>query len=145
MNVGVIVGRFQVPFLTEGHLDLIKHVLNENDTVIIVIGETKNKVRNEKNLFSVNFRKELLYVQLQNYYDRISIVSLEDRDSDKEWDDALDELCSWRMVTGTNIRMYGNRDSFLRTYNGIFTKHEYHPKIHTSGAEIRKKYLTILP
>ena len=37
-KIGVIVGRFQTPFLTDGHIDLIKTVLKENDKVIIVLG-----------------------------------------------------------------------------------------------------------
>lgn len=41
-RVGVIVGRFQVPFLTQGHWSLIDQVTKEFDHTIIFIGTTKD-------------------------------------------------------------------------------------------------------
>ena len=39
-KLGVIVGRFQVPILHEGHMSLINRAVSECDRVLIVIGTT---------------------------------------------------------------------------------------------------------
>lgn len=42
MKTGIIVGRFQVPTLTNGHKHLIKNAALEVDQLIIFIGDTKD-------------------------------------------------------------------------------------------------------
>lgn len=42
MKTGIIVGRFQVPMLTDGHKYLIKNAAFEVDQLIIFIGDTKD-------------------------------------------------------------------------------------------------------
>ena len=39
MKLGVIVGRFQTPYLHTGHMHLLTTALSENDEVLVVIGD----------------------------------------------------------------------------------------------------------
>ena len=41
-DIGVIVGRFQVHDLTEGHRDLIDTVANRHDKVIVFLGTPRD-------------------------------------------------------------------------------------------------------
>ena len=40
ISLGVIVGRFQVPELHEGHHKLIAHVLSQHPQILILLGVT---------------------------------------------------------------------------------------------------------
>lgn len=38
--LSVIIGRFQTPYLHEGHLDLLKQARNHSENVLVLIGTT---------------------------------------------------------------------------------------------------------
>jgi len=146
IKVGVIVGRFQTPFLHDGHLSLIKRVLDRCDKVIIVFGTTADLGTDEKNPFSYEFRKELLKYQLQNYSDKIIYNYILDCDDDSYWNTKLGMIVQNKIVALKEpiVTMYGSRDSFLKTYEGPFLKEELEVTCEMSATEIRQKYLKIL-
>lgn len=57
MSVGVILTRAQPIHL--GHVDIIKQALNENETVLLVVGSS-NKSFTERNPFDIDFRMTLI-------------------------------------------------------------------------------------
>lgn len=108
-KVGFVLGRFQ-PF-HRGHRYLIEKALERCESVIIGVGSAN--VRDEKNPFSFEERKEQIIGELkkQTYYSRItSIIPLDDNPNDAVW---LAELLK---KTGKFDVVFGNNE----WPNGIF-------------------------
>lgn len=108
-KVGFVLGRFQ-PF-HRGHRYLIEKALERCESVIIGVGSAN--VRDEKNPFSFEERKEQIVGELkkQTYFPRItSAVSLDDNPNDAVW---LAELLK---KTGKINVVFGNNE----WPNGIF-------------------------
>lgn len=59
-RVGIIVGRFQVPKLTEGHYNLISSVCREFDKTVVFIGTTKTGEMTFHDPLPFEARKELI-------------------------------------------------------------------------------------
>ena len=58
INIGVIVGRFQVADLTQGHKELIQYSLDNMDYTIIFIGCTPhNEINKENSKYFKNYCK----------------------------------------------------------------------------------------
>lgn len=89
-KVGVILARFQP--IHNGHVELIKKAVEENDTVIVFIGSA-NKV-NERNPIPYKIREDLVYNTLisefsQEMFNKITILPLDDltdeSDNSHDW------------------------------------------------------------
>lgn len=114
MNVGVIVGRFQNYKLHDGYHHLINEVLEENDRVIIIIGQSLSNLE-DRNPIPAELIKQSIEQQLNN--DKISYLILPDCPSDDfVWTIKLDELITLNTESTDYIKLYGSRDSFLNTY-----------------------------
>lgn len=149
MKIGAIVGRFQTPFLHEGHLYLINKVLKENDICIIILGSSKlgANILNNKNPFSFNHRVETIKYHFQKHLNKIIFLSIKDVDDDNFWNKKLDKLLEIQLLDFgylSNLKLYGSRDSFLKTYSGAFETEYVETKIKSSATEIRNKYLKII-
>lgn len=78
-KVGVILARFQP--IHNGHLELIKKAISENDEVVIFIGSADKL--NQRNPIPYNIRKELVYTALHNTFgadilEKIRVHGLDD-------------------------------------------------------------------
>lgn len=114
MKTGVIVGRFQVPYLHDGHRHLIDHVWKECDKLVFILG-TSTSI-DERNPLDFHIRADMLK-EYMNYQDEVYIYDLQDRESDKEWSDYLDRLLD--SLEG-GIFLYGSRDCFKDHYHGKY-------------------------
>jgi len=132
-DVGVIVARFQVPYLTEGHEDLIQKVIDSNYRTIIVLGLSSVKCT-VYNPLDFEARRQMI---LSKYPD-ITVVYIKDTYSDVDWSNTLDKII--KDITGPNdeITLYGSRDSFIKYYTGTFDCTELEQKVFVSGTQIRK-------
>ena len=119
MRVGIIIGRFQLPYPHKGHLDLIKHVLNKSDRVLVFIGKSPANL-NDKNPIPVG----LLIGNILNIDPKIEVKTIKDHPSDSYWSYTLDNEILTHTDSKDEITLYGSRDSFLTVYNGKF-KTEY--------------------
>ena len=133
-SVGVIVGRFQVDELHDGHRDLIDFVLSKHDRVIIFLGLSPIKC-SANNPLDFEARKQMISKE----YPDITILYIKDTSSDYVWSDRLDEMIG--DITGPNqdAVLYGSRDSFIKHYFGKYGTVEYRQHVFISGTEIRKK------
>ena len=123
MKVGVIVGRFQVGSLTEGHEFLIQEVLNQNDRVIIFVGTSI--VKSSKNPLKFDMIKESIlskffWKKTKEWHNKpptnnIDIIELPDNKSNKVWVETLDALL-YILLKDSETTLYGSRNSFLDTY-----------------------------
>ena len=132
-DVGVIISRMQVPYLTQSHINLIKSIQARHQTIIVLLGVTTNI--SIKNPFSFIFRKQMLSPFLR---DTDSIIPLPDIEDNKVWVDNVDRIIS--SLTNDNAVLYGGRDSFIPYYrkdNGKYKTQELLPEDNDSGTELR--------
>ena len=112
-TLGVIVARFQVAELTQGHHSLIEHVLDHNDRVLICLGE-RDKVPGARNPLPFIVRKRMIE---EVYGKRISVHELRDQPSDARWSEALDQLIADH-IPRHQVTLYCSRDGFAPYYSG---------------------------
>lgn len=112
-KLGVVIGRFQVPFLTEGHKYLLDTVLNNHDKVLVLIGVHQSQPSRRNPL---NF--EVRRLMLEGYSPRIEVLPVNDVGSNEVWSSRVDQLIE--MVSSDAV-LYGSRDSgFTEVYSGKF-------------------------
>lgn len=133
-DVGVIIGRFQVPELHEAHIQLINAVKANHDKVIIFIG--LSPLRNtRRNPLDFNARKRLI----QERYPDVEIYYIENNRSDEIWSKNLDREISRWLKPHQTVVLYGSRDSFISSYSGKYSTRELEAKTFISGTEIRRR------
>ncbi len=133
-EVGVIVGRFQVPEIHEGQLDLIKSVCDKHDKVIIFLGLSPLK-GTLNNPLDYEMRKQMI----QDVAPEVIIQYIKDQRSDEKWSKDLDRQIKDLIGPAQKVTLYGSRDSFISHYKGGFTTCELEPDRIISGTEMRKR------
>lgn len=131
---GIIVGRFQVPYLHAGHLYLIGTALQECEEVHIILGTTEGEVKNEKNPYTFFERTDIISI----VFPAVSFYDIEDCESNEEWSQKLDTRVA-EMLGGIpeNTVVYHSRDSFKETYSGNLTLKELPEIPGFSGTALR--------
>lgn len=136
MKLGVVIGRFQVPTLTEAHRSLLSMVATGNDRVIVLLGQSAFK--DKRNPLSVATRGWLF---LDFGYET---WELQDCRTDEEWSRSVDRLLE-RQYPAADITLYGGRDSFIPHYKGKHRTQTVKPVVSSSaptvvsGTEVRKQ------
>jgi len=133
-DVGVIVGRFQVPDLHEGHIDLIDNVVSQHQKIIIFLGLSPTK-STRNNPLDFEARKNMILAR----YPNIIVLYIDDSPSDKIWSKKLDNQIGHVTSPGSTVVLYGSRDSFIKHYDGRYDTYELAQKVYVSGSEIRKQ------
>lgn len=137
MKTGVIVARFQIDYLSHGHLDLVRKVrkkyTNENDKVLIILGESEVYLTN-RNPLNFEFRKAMLQEQL-SYINNIVILRITDNRSNEVWSENLDNLLS----SYKNVTLFHSRDSFMPCYTGKHKTKEIKVIFKCSATERRRE------
>ncbi|HWB27085.1 MAG TPA: NUDIX domain-containing protein [Chitinophagaceae bacterium] len=133
-TAGVIVARFQTPYLHEGHHDLIQQVKAKHNKVIIMLGVTEVKVT-PRNPFDFYTRE----MMIKEAYPSIIVLPLADSNSDTYWSQQLDSLLT-RTFPQESFVLYGSRDCFIPYYSGRFTTEELKENGNFSATQLREKY-----
>jgi bifunctional NMN adenylyltransferase/nudix hydrolase len=132
MKIGVIVGRFQTPYLTEGHKYLINKVIEKSDKCIVIAGSSP-AIFTSKNPLPVQCVTEMI----QTEFPDVIVSSLKDYMDDGIWSKWLDERIN--SLGYGEVTLYGSRDSFIPYYSGVY-KTEYIDDIpNISATSIRNK------
>lgn len=134
-SIGVVVARFQIPDLHDGHRYLIDTVKAKHGIVLVVLGCNETRLT-KRNPLDFETRKRML----QSVYPEILVMSLNDHPSDACWSANLDALIDTVLSEaglGGRACLYGSRDSFLRVYSGRHEAVEIPPKGNISGTTIR--------
>jgi len=133
-DIGVLVGRFQVPDLHAGHQELIGKVAAWHRKVLLVLGCSPNLVT-RRNPLDFQARK----LMINAHYPEIPIVPLMDCADDDDWSRELDRRVREVYPVGT-VTLYGGRDSFIGHYHGQFPCQEVEPSSYRvfSGSSERK-------
>lgn len=132
-DIGVIIGRFQVPELHEAHRAMIDEVLSRHDKVVLFLGVSPT-LATKRNPLDFLSRKVMFE---ETYGNRISaIFPLNDKKSDYVWSKQVDTKIREAFPIGSVV-LYGSRDSFIPHYHGRFDVIELVPASMVSATEIR--------
>jgi len=132
-EIGVIIGRFQVPSLHEGHKELIDFVRHRHKKVLILVGSTPKVHVTRKDPLDFYTRK----LMLQRKYPELSILPLQDMPSDDDWSRSVDTKIEETYPLGA-VLIYGSRDSFIPHYHGKHETVELDNSKSISGAQVRE-------
>ena len=133
-DVGVIVGRFQTDTLHKGHLDLIQHVCDAHEKVVMFLGVSPLwATRN--NPLDFQARKQMVQAEFPN----LVINYVEDMASDDKWSAALDRQISRVVTPSQSAVLYGSRDSFIPHYTGRYDTRALESEQVYSASEERRR------
>lgn len=136
-KVGVIVGRFQVAYLTEGHRSLLDYVISKNHNKNIIILGNSPVRSSKKNPLDFDTRRRMIE---DEYPGKFIIMYINDIQSDEDWSNNFDKIVD--DIKGLcDVVLYGSRDSFMKHYHGKYLDNceEFTPTVITSGTEQRKR------
>jgi bifunctional NMN adenylyltransferase/nudix hydrolase len=133
-DVGILVGRFQVPQLTQGHIDLIQQVVENHSKTIIFLGLSPLKC-SLRNPLDFETRKQLIL----DKFPSVNVLYIKDVGSDTTWSNTLDAMI--RDTTGPQqkVMLYGSRDSFIKHYSGNYPTKNIEQTVFVSGTDARRK------
>lgn len=131
-GVGVVVGRFQVHKLHDGHWTLIRRAL-QHDKTLICIG-TRPAVSTPHDPLDYPTRERMIRQSVREAV----VVPLPDQPTDRGWSEHLDQLIHIMFPTDP-VTMYQGRDSFQGHYRGRHSVQEIDEVPHHSGTELRSE------
>lgn len=130
--VGVIIARFQTPYLHDGHKALIEAVQKKHDKTVIVLGISP-VLGSRKNPLDFLTREKMI----KREYPNIVVLPLPDHPLDTKWSSNLDTMLS-NTFPGSGFTLYGGRDSFIDYYTGKNSVVELPRHGEHSATEIRE-------
>lgn len=133
-DVGVIVGRFQVPFLHDGHREVLKFVAERHHKVIVVLGVTGHGQATKSNPLDYDARVQMISEEFPEF----TFQYIEDSPSDEFWSSWLDRIITTQTSASQTAVLYGSRDSFIPHYTGRFPTLELDTDKILSGTELRE-------
>ena len=111
-EVGVMIGRFQTPYLHEGHTSVLDRVCEMHSNVVVFLGIPR--IQNTKrNPLDFATRRKLI----QEKYPEVIVMALPDHRSDEKWSENVDNTLATIFPEKAAI-LYGSRDSFIPHYSG---------------------------
>jgi bifunctional NMN adenylyltransferase/nudix hydrolase len=132
-GVGVIVGRFQVSKLTQGHKDLFDSVIERHLKTICVIGLSALRAT-KQNPLDFESRRRML---AEDYPD-LQVVYNMDHPDDVDWSRNLDKVIAGAVPPDSKVTLYGSRGSFIQFYHGRYKTTELEQESFTSGTKDRQ-------
>lgn len=136
-SYGVIVGRFQVNDLHDGHMELFRQVRARHNAIIVFVGVYPGGLC-QKNPLDFATRRAMIQAKFPEF----TVLPLDDCRTDEEWSRTLDSAIGSQIGPGTAI-LYGGRDSFVPHYKGRFTPVHLALPVGTqevSGTDIRDEF-----
>lgn len=129
---GIIVGRFQVHQLHEGHMELFKMVHSLHQRVIVFLGVNPGGANVDSPLDFESRRR-----MIQSKFPEFFVAPLLDCSSDETWSENLDQYLATLTPYG-KVTLYGGRESFVPHYTGKHAPVELKLSVsHCSGTLIR--------
>ena len=137
-SYGVIVGRFQVPDLHDGHMELFRQVAARHDGVIVFLGSHPAGLTKDHPL-TFEVRKRMIEVKFPNFIVR----EIRDTRNDETWSKNLDTAISTAIDGPAEFTLYGGRDSFVPHYVGKYKPVELTLSVEShkvSGTQLREHF-----
>src|SRR3954467_3740233 len=136
-DVGVIIGRFQVPKLHEGHRDVIRHVCEAHNKVLLFLGLSP-LLGTRENPLDFEARRQMILEE----FPQVNVLYVKDQPSDEWWSEKLDRMIGDLVTPAQTVVLYGGRDSFQARYTGKYPTRELVADSYISGSQIRKAVST---
>lgn len=133
MKTGVIIARFQTPYLHTGHINLIKQVTEVHNRTVIVLGVSP--VTGKRNPYDYYTREKMIKASFPD----IVVLPLRDQAEDEVWSKQLDHLLE-DTFPGLDLVLYGGRDSFIPWYNGKHETNELATQGDYNATELRAQH-----
>ncbi len=130
---GVIIGRFQTPYLTIAHKEMIETVRAKHPKFVIVLGVARH-IPSKINPMDFATRAAMI----QETYPGTIVLPINDVREDKDWSVNLDVMLRSIMPT-ERIILYGGRDSFVGHYKGNHLSVELEEKPQISSTQVRQE------
>jgi bifunctional NMN adenylyltransferase/nudix hydrolase len=132
-EVGVIIARFQSPFLHEGHIDILTQVTNAHPRVLVFLGLAPVKC-SKNNPLDFATRKAMI----EEKFPQVEVHYVEDVGNNELWSKNLDRQITKLIGPSQKVILYGSRDSFIKSYSGKYPTLELIPTKYVSANAIRK-------
>lgn len=129
--IGVIIARFQTPYLHPGHINLIDSVKAKHKRMVIVLGVSP-VLGSKRNPLDFHTREKMI----KNSYPDIVVLPLPDHPLDEKWSASLDTLLS-ETFPASSFTLYGGRNSFINFYTGRHKAEELPAHGEHSASELR--------
>lgn len=140
-KLNVIIGRFQVPYLTEGHEYLIRTAREDDANVLILLG-TATAQPTKRNPLPAWVREEMI----KESFPDVIVKILYDHPSDEAWSKQVDELITKTAkelssygMDAYEVTLLGSRDSFKDHYDGVFPVRIIDEISNISGTVLREE------
>ncbi len=133
MKIGIVVGRFQVAKLHQGHLALLDYATDNCDKLLILLGCSTNPPNRREPL---DFKTRQVMVQAQ--YPQAIILPQWDHPSDEIWSANIVKLVHSLFPDTHEAVMFGGRDSCLSHFHGPFTK-DYVNDVDLSSGTLKRQ------
>ncbi len=114
-RVGVVVGRFQVDELTEGHRALLNLATESHKKMLILVG-VRPAEASDTNPLSFETRR----IMLIQAYPKATILSVRDMRSDEKWSRQVDALIQSAYTHDVKAIFHVGRKSFEPLYSGKY-------------------------
>ena len=140
-EIGVIVGRFQINDLHEGHRKVFDTVIDIHTQVktIVFLGVAPTRAESDNPLDFITRKWMIL-----DSYQHVTVAPIPDYNSDEVWSSELDKRIREIHPYGS-VMLYGSRDSFAKTYKGKFPITEIEEETGISATEARKEISKEVP
>ncbi len=133
MTIGVIIARFQTPYLHEGHRALINSVRTNHNKTVIVLGVSP-VLGSRRNPLDFHTRERMI----KKEYTDLVVLPLPNHPIDAKWSENLDTLLT-HTFPGARFKLYGSRDSFIPFYSGRNTTEQLAETGSHSSTILREK------
>ncbi len=134
MTTGVIIARFQTPYLHEGHRNLLEQVSAKHSKLIVLLGVSPIK-GSRKNPYDYYTREKMI----KKDFPGAIVLPVSDHPSDATWSESLDNLLK-SVFPNEHFCLYGSRDSFIPYYAGKLPTVELPEHGDHNATELRKQY-----
>lgn len=138
MKTGVIIARFQTPYLHEGHTHLLESIQSKHNKLVVVLGVAPI-VGTRKNPYDYHTREKLL----KKAYPNVIVLPLSDHPNDTTWSQNLDNLLASAFPSEKFV-LYGSRDSFIPYYSGKIETEELAEHGDYNATELRAMYADLV-
>lgn len=134
MKIGIIVSRFQTPYLHEGHVRTIQYVFDKSERVIIFLGTRPTRLTTT-NPLSFEMRKQMVL----SIFPQAEVYSIADQKYNERWSQNLDSKITALCNDADDVILYGGRDSFIKNYHGNYPCKDTGIRVDVSSTRIREE------
>lgn len=132
-EIGVMVGRFQLDRLHEGHIALIDQVTKRHKKTVLFLGVAMGQHKEEQALDYATREK-----MIKGMYPHVIVMPLVDMANDYKWSEQVDKKIREAFPHGKAM-LYGGRDSFIPHYKGKWPTHEISNAINETATDRRSQ------